>query len=691
VTLRFDRVGLVGALALGAWARVTAWPKVFVAGEVFPQGGDSAYHLRRSLLTAESWPTVPVHDPWMNWPDGGPCHWAPGLDFLVGTLVRGLGLDAAAGSVLAMFVPVALGLLAVLAGWTVARRLWPSGPGAVFVPTAAAVALALIPQSEAVGRVGRLDHHVAEVLCMALLGLWVLAAPTVKRRALWEGAGAAILAGGLAFFAGSVLYAAVAGAMLLAVAWTRRDPGPVGLGAPAFGVAAGACAALYSDPVGGAFSYVFPSRLQPLLLLLGAVVLALVPVLRRAGRRGLVGVLLLPLAVFALPGARDELAAGLVGWLGRQDPWLAAISEFQPILTEGPGVRALLASPGLLAVVTVPLALRELVRRDRTSGLLFAGWTVAMVALTLWQLRFGRLFAVNLAICTAIALWVIAARADRRAAVATGLLVLLVALSPGLRKPLVLAEARALAPIEEASLALRPAPGEGAVPGTGAGVFVPWHFGHPILQFAKRPVVATGFGTYLDVDGFREVAEAPYGSEAELVAWMARRDLGFAVAGAATILQQVRDSRGRGPLVRGADGAGRLDPAYFAEIPLGTLLIGGSAVPGVAPHLERLRPVFASTAAVAGTALLVPNLWAYERVPGRILEGTGPPGAPVLARIELTVGGRTVPWFATGTVGADGAWRLRVPVEPGAHARGVRVGPEFVVAVGDSAPAPHPL
>jgi len=684
------RVGLLGGLLLGAWARVTAHPKVFVGGEVFPQGGDSSYHLRRSLLTAESWPWVPVHDPLMNWPSGGPCHWAPGLDFLVGTGIRALGLEGHAAATFAMFVPVLLGLTVLGAAWVLARRLFPDGPGSVFVPTATVVLLALIPQSEAVGRVGRLDHHVVEVLTMTLLGLWVLAARASRRPWAWELAGAAILAGGTAFFAGAVLYAAIAGAMLLAVVLRRDEGGFVGSGAPAYLLAAAACALLYGEPAADTFSYVFPSRLQPLLLGVGGVVLASVPMVRRAGPAGWIGLLSAPLLVFAVPGARAQVLAGLAGWLGRQDPWLAAISEFQPILTEGPGVRALLASPGLLAVVTVPWALREVVRRDRATGLLFAGWTVALLALTLWQIRFGRLFAVNLALCTAVALWSVASRAGaRRGWVAAASLVALVALSPGLRKPLIPAEARAAGPVEEAALALRLPAGEAVPTGEGAGVFLPWDMGHPMLQISGRPVVATGFGTYLDVDGFREVERAPYGTEAELVAWMEARDLGFAAVGGATFLQRVRDSRRGGPLVRGEDGLGRLSPQYFREIPLATLLIGGSAVPGVAPHVERLRPVFASTASVRGAAMLVPNLWTYQRVDGRVLSGEGPPGAPVAIHIDLTVRGRDVPWFAGGTVAPDGAWRVVVPLEPGSDHGSVQVGPRFLVSVAGAPPVPY--
>jgi asparagine N-glycosylation enzyme membrane subunit Stt3 len=692
-------------LALAAWARLSSIPKVFVEGEILPQGGDSAYHLRRTLLTAADWPRVPVHDPLMNWPDGGPCHWAPGLDLLAATAIRALGLDpsSTAASTLAMLVPVALGLLVVAACWELARRLVPDGPGSTFVPVAAAVVVALLPQAEATGRVGRLDHHVAEVLCMTLLGVWVLAAarPRAEPRPwAWEVAGAATLLGGLVFFAGSVLYAAIATVMMGVVIVLRSragEPGNlVGSGAPAFVLAALGCALVYGEPVDATFSYVFPSRLQPVLLLTAAAALGLARLLLEATsrRRAIGGVLALFAVLAMVPAVGHEVMAGLVGWLGRQDPWLASIHEFQPMLLGGPldpaawgEVRRLLALPGLLGVILIPLGLREAIRLDRRLGGLFAGWTLVMLALTLWQLRFGRLFTVNLAVCTALALWGLSSRVgDRRSSVAALLLLALIGASPNLRKPLTIPPVRSLAPLEEAAVAMRlRGP---VVPGTGAGVFVPWDMGHFVLQIAHRPVVATGFGTYLDEAGFSETAAAPRGTEAQLVSWMERRDLGYVIAGGATLLR-VRDSRGRGPLMAGADGLGRLDPETLRELPLGNLLVGGSGVPGVVPHLERLRPVFASTATIGRAAMPLPVLWTYELVEGRVLRGSGPPGATVGVRLDLEVRGAVLPWMATGTVGDDGAWTIRVPLEPGADYGSVRTAARYLVQVGARSPAPY--
>ena len=130
-------IAAVGAI-LGAavWVRLTSLRHVLVGDEVMPMGGDSAYHLHRAMQTAEGFPRVPVHDPLMNWPDGGPCHWAPGFDFLLALPAALTGSTGTSAAVLAAGVPVILGLPLLIVAILLGRRLLPDDAiGRVWLPS----------------------------------------------------------------------------------------------------------------------------------------------------------------------------------------------------------------------------------------------------------------------------------------------------------------------------------------------------------------------------------------------------------------------------------------------------------------------------------------------------------------------------------------------------------------------------
>jgi len=104
--------------------------------------------------------------------------------------------------------------------------------------------------------------------------------------------------------------------------------------------------------------------------------------------------------------------AGVEGWLFHRDPWLASIAEFQPLHRTGLWHTSIdkWGWLGPFAILTVPLGVWAVWRRDPARGRAFAVWTVLFVALTLLQERFGRLFCLNLAIATAFAFDAIARR-----------------------------------------------------------------------------------------------------------------------------------------------------------------------------------------------------------------------------------------------------------------------------------------
>lgn len=702
-----SKTAILLLLGGAAWLRLSGWRRVLISGELMPQGGDSAYHLRRIMLAAESFPRVPTFDPWMNWPEGGLCHWAPGMDFLGGGLVRGAGADPGtlSAAVLVSLLPVLFGVAAVWMVVKIAQELLsPQVPP--YVPLGCGAVMAMLPQAVATSRFGRVDHHIFEVLCMGLLGLWVLRAVKGRPGKSWELFGGLILFSGLATFAGSVLYAAIAAGLLLALRLfgpREQDAGLVGSGAPAFACAALATLALYGRPVSDPFSYVFPSFLQPSLLTLAAFVLWGASKARLAGA---VVATVLGLSVFlAFDAPRQELVGGLTDWLAHKDPWLAGISEFQPLLREGLFSTSSWGNVGryfgLFGILGLPMVLVTVITVARFAprkALVFGMWTAVVVGLTLLQNRFGRIATVNLALCAGLSSFALARRLVGHSTLATksllghritaatffALVFFLAIGSPGIRSQVLPAPARAFAAVEEAALFLRE---ETSPESDSPGVAAPWDFGHFLLWTARRPVVATGFGTYLSPEGFQQSSQVQLGSEAQAVAWMRTRNLDHLVAGAATFSGRVGGGEAGPPLVANREGLAVLNPGFTQVFPMAVSLVGGSGIPAAGtPHFEVLRPVFASTAVVPRAGIPMPSLWVYRRVPPQRLEGIGQPGDQVFARIELTVRGTPWPWAAVTTVGRDGRWSLDVPLALGSVSGGIHTPDAFSVRIGAHPP-----
>jgi len=704
-------IAAVGAI-LGAavWVRLTSLRHVLVGDEVMPMGGDSAYHLHRAMQTAEGFPRVPVHDPLMNWPDGGPCHWAPGFDFLLALPAALTGSTGTSAAVLAAGVPVILGLPLLIVAILLGRRLLPDDAIGRAAALVAGVALVALPQAASLARFGRTDHHVAESLTMALLGAWAVlwdAQADPRSRLRWELAGAVVAAAGLWTFAGSVLYVAIAcvvlGVRLLLAERVRL----VGSGAPALLVASAVTAAVYVPTIaehGHVLSYVYPSWLQPALLLVAAAGLAVLVgvgralpgagsgvAVRRAGAGLVVGALVVGGLLLTPAGA--VVLDGLTGFVGRSDPWLARIGEFQPLTVGWPwspgfwaGPQRFMGAVGFVAPVALALVGVLAVRDPARLGP-FALWTGLLFVLALQQGRFLRVAHVNLAIVLALSVDQLArAVAERGVRVPPLVLPLLVAvgvvLDPASRAFLSPKPARAPSAVEECAAFLdirgEPVPDD-------AGVLVAWDLGHELTWLGGRPVVTNGFGSFLNADGFREVDAAWTSSQSEVDALMDRRRLGWLVSGPAA----PPSGRGSpGPFERLPDGRGVPSVGYLRHLPLAPLVVGGTGLPdGSSAHLEHLRPVFASSGTVGGLAVPLPVLFVYQRVPGARLEGAGTPGDRVVLRADLDVRGLAWPWFASTTVAADGRWTIVTPIATGTTGT-ITTPTAALVKVGDAEPVP---
>ena len=102
---------------------------MFVGGDVLPRYPDTYYHLRQILRGVESFPSIPVKDPLLNWPDGGFSVWPAGFDWMGAALAIALGGadDPQRAAQIAAFLPILLGLVIVGVVIWLARELAPSG------------------------------------------------------------------------------------------------------------------------------------------------------------------------------------------------------------------------------------------------------------------------------------------------------------------------------------------------------------------------------------------------------------------------------------------------------------------------------------------------------------------------------------------------------------------------------------
>ena len=699
-------IGLALLLAVAAAHRMSDFRAAFADGEVVGVGdGDASYHLRRILQALGDFPWVANFDPLMNWPRGGACPWADGFDVLGAgfVLLTGGARSAEAAAIAALLWPVVLSLLAIWATVDLARLVTPEDDGP-FASLAAGMLVAFMPGSAVYGMFGFTDHHVFEQLMVVLLCGWALrrfSVPGSRRAAIaWEAAGALLCGVALWGFNGSVLYCGLVAAVLLGAAVSEHPrPRLAGSGAPALVLGALLGGVLTIPAIRGHglwVSFRYPSFLQSGLLCLAGLSLAIVVGMARwagpgrQGRRAMLSsgilVLVTVLVLAAAPAFGREVFDAVDGWLLHRDPWLATVEEFQPLSrlpTNPPGfagaVLFVFGAAGWMLPLAVVVSTREAARSSWPRAMAFLWFTATMAALTLVSARFGRVAAPLVAVATALTFGA-AGRALR---------------SPSMRRILPLAGAAAFLVVgrvwpvglQRSRFATNTASwhavhsaareiywaGRG-VGDAAVGVLAPWQWGHHIEASSERPVVANGFGSYMDAQAFSDVEEAYRGDEDHLVALMDRRDLGIAMGGF-LVLRSLRSPSGVDVL----DGdPARWRPAFLDGHELAALLFAGSGMPDRSvPHLSRLLPRFCAPQMAEALADTVPLVCTFDRVKGARIQGVAEPGARVVGEIDLSLRGSTIRYRAWTDAGPDGRWSMRLAL-PSRYARGpLRSGPAW--------------
>jgi asparagine N-glycosylation enzyme membrane subunit Stt3 len=269
--------------------RLSTLRLLFARGDVQQWDGDSAYHLLRIRHAIAHFPGMIRFDPAMAWPDGAPCPWPDGFDYLAAVwgLLAGFGDPQRAELAVFLFTPI-LAALGVWAAMDLARLVVPDGPAKPGAVAAVGLLTSVAPTTVYFSSVGFLDHHIVELISALLLGGWALrrfqgpAASWTASPLRWEMAGALIATLSLWLFAGGILYVALAVTLVAVAVLVDERPRLVGSGAPGLAAAALLSALLAMPAVhahGRALSYQFPSYLQAMLLGVAAAP-------RRTPRRG---------------------------------------------------------------------------------------------------------------------------------------------------------------------------------------------------------------------------------------------------------------------------------------------------------------------------------------------------------------------------------------------------------------------
>jgi dolichyl-phosphooligosaccharide-protein glycotransferase len=666
-----ERAWIIPAAAVAAAfaARVIPYLHQVFGGRVVLYSDDPYYHVRRIALAARYWPRIPDFDSWISYPDGAWGIWAPLFDFIPSTVSRLTRLDPLQ---VAIFWPAVLGAMTAVPLYLLVRRL--AGRRAA---TIAAGLFVFLPGAVLVGPLGRVDHHVAEVLLQLAVDASFLAyllepspgrARTI-RAGLWLGllSGAALLT-----WAGSLLYLAVPAAVSAALAVSLRKETErvrdLGLAmALAFGVAAA-----MALPYGwlnfhrgrAPFSPNFLSFLQPVLCLaFGSApwVAAAVSAAPAKGDRLSAGwraalALASAAALLSLGPLRRGIVGGLAFVAARHTAWQQDISESLPLFSSAKvrafGAMNLSWLVWLLPAAAVGACVLAAARRLRDPRSLFAAvWLVHVTALAFLQNRF--VYYAAPAVCALYGMGIDRAWRRGRAAATAAALAAIVLLFPALaywNPPL-----HPPYPKIDASLgnmllylgSVSPSPGDPMDPFArpAYGVLARWDLGYWVLQIAGRPVVATPFGPYIEGGGYEDSIRffQQIQDEEQAVALIERRRCRYVITHAERQPAAAEDGWSRvfarrlqtanGSDVDGLAGSGRF--RLMAETP-------------------QLYPVPGRTPARMGAFKI------FELVPGAVLRVHAEEGGTVEARAAVGTASRSFEYVRRAVASADGVALIRV-------------------------------
>jgi len=636
---------------------------VFLKDGVLPWGADSMYHLWRIELAVATW-LPPRMDPFMNAPEGTAVIYPDGFDALLAwatRLVGGAEADLFTVQVVPMCAMPLLGGLGVWLTYWVARRC--TGDGAALL---AALLAAILPAHAFLTVLGRVDHHLFEVIIPALA---LMALPRVLHepgRPWWRAAvGPALGLGALGYL---VPAAPLHFAALVVAVWATAlrasaagdERAPAFLQAAALAAAGAALLTLPDALTRTGWAAYEPSRLLCALYAGAAAACVLLALAARKGHRALVAASLAG-GVVGVILAFTVLGGGL-GFVAREGT-LALVAESRPVWVQ-PWV-AIQENSWLLPLA--PVLFLAMAWRGTPARFALATLGLVGTVFTCLQLRFSVVLLVPLAVASGdavVRVWdALAPRLDGRRArtgLAIGLaLVLALLVGPSLRDyartTLLYRQSLSLFAAAMWLKQVSPDPGP-RVPGASApySVAAQWNAGNLLSYMSRRPVLAGAMyhGGY--ERGLHASIRLLHGDDGE--AEIARRNVRYVLvqSGDPSLEPFHRRLMGWAPRPRRLPLAGQL---YFLD---GSLSVGRRMPPGEAQG--RLRLVYDSPYGATAKKGSPPALKIFERVPGAVLEGACSQGVPgVKARMRLTSNQGRKYFWVTRAPCAEGRFSMRLP------------------------------
>lgn len=529
------------------------WARVVEGGRAIVRDPDACYHLRRAERIAAEFPGLALRDAYVNPPEGAWVIWPPLFDLALAGVVVAFPSGAAlpGPGVPAALLPPLLFAGAALALFVIARRLWP---GRVGLALLAAGAPALLPANAPYTTLGQLDHHAAELLCVALsllaFGDAAAGARGGRRGGAPEGAGGDGASGQRsalrsAWPAGAALAAALLVQLTLVVLVPLLfAPALVaGRGARARALETAAAVALVALalvlPWGVAyhvagvpyahfrFGLFQPGLLAMALFVAAGLRAAAAPVPSRVPRAALAAAAWLAAAALAALLA-PELASGVSYATRTFAPWQETISESRSLLSGGwraavQEVARTLSCLGFLAPAAAILFARDALRGDARRALLLAA-LLLFATIALLQTRFLAHLSLFVGLAAARVVAPLVAREGNGAGVEGGAIrarsgsagparaaavagAILLALAPArrlwsARDEAAIAFDRARPLLEYLAYAAK-SPADSAFDRGARGdppppaVLAEWSYGHFIQYHGRHPAVVDNFGSHV--------------------------------------------------------------------------------------------------------------------------------------------------------------------------------------------------
>ncbi|MFT7487016.1 MAG: asparagine N-glycosylation enzyme membrane subunit Stt3 [Candidatus Paceibacteria bacterium] len=690
---------------------------------------DSLYHARRVERALLEGALPASTDDFLNHPEGAIIPWPPYYDALVATLLspfhgRGDALDRTRLERNVAWLPFVFGLLTSLTAFFAARQLaglWAGlGAGGLH-----ALALGSVVYS----RVGNGDHHAFLSLLAGLLFWgcsWMLQRDRLESRQLTLGAG--ILLGAMTGFGiGSwvaFLVLAVLVDLVFAVLLVLQTQRPRA-GLAAFGLAfhLAALFTLLPAVLASPWKEEFPWMVVNLswfhltYLGLGALVFLPLMALRTHSRvhRFYPWIVAGALALFLLATSFLEHGpiAGLregFAWVSRQNSFMSGIEESRPLFGEGAipgGVLTYIGAFGYLLPFAWLAALGALWKEHRFELL---PWVVVLPPLALQaagQVRFADVMILPGAVLVA---WLVTCLFRKRqwnipTVLLAPLVLLLVGVSQAstcMRLMDAYGNAQSDSRRKQASRELCDWLSNQGTNQENDAVLANWKWGHEIEWAARRPSVATNFGSYVGEVGFLSPARFFLSADAgEAEAVLEER-------GASIVMLSVDLSDGLPGWIQAgpsewdgkfyrldAQGLGQLLAPWFESIG-GQLLNGGFARPQRGAErrnsIDFLRLLHVSPTTLRKSPISnwkgpSPYGWIWERVPGAqvVLKGRTGDLASVQIEVEYTAGPRrqaqTVRFLNQVVLDGEGRASLRVPYNTTSNGDGKVLRAEWRVGV----------